>query len=464
MLLGIKEHEINQYWKRIMNTMDEGLMLVGPEGTIIMVNEAFEIMTGFKKDEITGRACTELSCDACEMALEKTDHGWCSLFYEEFKKKCRCNIVKKDGSFLPVLKNASVLRDDNGDIIGAVETLTDISELVELDRKVHQLERQYDVEGKFSGLVGSSASMQNVFKIILKAAESSSPVIIFGESGTGKELVARAIHMNGSRKNGPYVQVNCAALNESLIESELFGHTKGSFTGAYNHRIGRFEMAQSGDIFLDEIGDIPMSLQTKLLRVLESRQIERVGDNKPIHIDARIITATNKNLYHLIKQNQFRQDFFFRINVIPIHIPPLRERKEDIPMITDYLLQQLKKENKKDVTGVSLEAMEYLINYDWPGNVRELRSAIEYGFVIVDQGQIMPEHLPPEILNRTKIGSKTADFSGFNTSTEKENLINVLSECAGNQSKAAKILGISRVTVWNRIRKYGIDLNLYKEE
>jgi len=343
-----------------------------------------------------------------------------------------------------------------------VETLTDISELVELDRKVHQLERQYEVEGKFSGLVGSSTGMQNVFKIILKAAESNSPVIIYGESGTGKELVAHAIHMNSCRKNGPYVQVNCAALNESLIESELFGHTKGSFTGAHNHRIGRFEMAQSGDIFLDEIGDIPMSMQTKLLRVLESRQIERVGDNKPIHIDARIITATNKNLYHLIEQNQFRQDFFFRINVIPIHIPPLRDRKEDIPMIADYLLQQLKRENQKDVTGITTGAMESLIKYDWPGNVRELRSAIEYGFVIVDQGQIMPEHLPLEILNGRTRASKRADFSGSSTSPEKEDLINVLSECAGNQSKAAKILGISRVTVWNRIGKYGVDLSQFK--
>jgi len=442
-----------------MNTMDEGLMLVGPEGKIIMVNEAFETMTGYNKDEITGEECTLLECDACEMALEENDDAWCNLFFEEYKKKCRCNIVKKDGTFLPALKNASILRDDDNVVIGAVETITDLTELIKLDRKVNQLSRQFDTEGKFGGLIGNSAPMQNVYKIVLKAAESTSPVIIYGESGTGKELVAQAIHLNGTRKNGPYVQVNCAALTESLIESELFGHTKGAFTGAFNHRIGRFESAQGGDIFLDEIGDIPISMQTKLLRVLESRQIERVGDNKSIFFDARIITATNKDLYSLIAQNKFRQDFFFRINVIPIHIPPLRERKEDIPSIVSHFTHQLSLDTGKDILGVNSEALESLMTYDWPGNVRELRSAIEYAFVVVDHGHIEPEHLPPIVLDGGKGASYKSAFSNIKTLSEKGALIKALRENYGNQTKTANDLGVSRVTIWSRIKKYEIDLS-----
>jgi two-component system, NtrC family, response regulator HydG len=454
-----REHEINRYWKRIMNTMDEGLMLVGPEGSIIMVNEAFETMTGYSNKEVMGKACTMLNCDACEMALESNDEAWCSLFHEEVKKKCRCNIVTKDGTFTPVLKNASILKDDHGNVIGAVETLTDVSEIVRLDSKINQLSRQAESEGNLYGLIGESASMQNVFKIIKRAADSVSPVIIFGESGTGKELVARAIHLCGSRKNGPYVQVNCAALSESLVESELFGHTKGAFTGAYHHRIGRFEAAQGGDLFLDEIGDIPLPIQTKLLRVLESRFIERVGDNKPIFVDARIISATNQNLYSLIAENKFRKDFFFRINVIPIHIPPLRERKEDIPLIVTSLIRQLASETGKAVTGISSDALEYLISYSWPGNVRELRSAIEYSFVIVDKGHIGADHLPPTVLEREINFSGGIAMAEARTVSEKEALIKALRENEGNQSKTAKALGVSRVTIWNRINKYQIDLN-----
>ncbi len=454
-----REHEINRYWKRIMNTMDEGLMLVGPEGSIIMVNEAFETMTGYSGDEIVGKPCTTLNCDACEMALENNDEAWCSLFHEEFKKKCRCNVVTKDGTFLPVLKNASILRDDKGQVIGAVETLTDISEIVRLDSKINQLSRKAESEGNLCGLIGESAPMQNIFKIIKKAADSLSPVIIFGESGTGKELVARAIHLCGSRKNGPYVQVNCAALNESLIESELFGHTKGAFTGAYHHRVGRFEAALDGDLFLDEIGDIPLSIQTKLLRVLESRFIERVGDNKPIFVNARIISATNKDLNTLIEQQKFREDLFFRINVIPIYIPPLRDRKQDIPLIVNSLIRQQASETRKTVTRISSEALECLIAYNWPGNVRELRSAIEYAFVIVEQDQIGLQHLPRNIVNgEDRYNIEGITITESKSLSEKEALIKALRENEGNQSKAAKSLGVSRVTVWHRIKKHGVDL------
>ncbi len=235
--------------------------------------------------------------------------------------------------------------------MGVVETLTDISELTKLDEKVHFLSRHCDREDDFYGIVGRSQSMRHVFEMIKKAAESTAPVIILGESGTGKELVANAIHLCGTRKNGPFVQLNCAALNEAVLESELFGHVKGAFTGAFNSRIGRFEAANQGDIFLDELGDIPLSLQTKLLRVLESGRFERVGDISPILTDVRIITATNKNLEALIRQDRFRQDLFFRINVIPIHLPPLRERKQDIPLLVRTFIRRLNEKPAKRSTG-----------------------------------------------------------------------------------------------------------------
>ena len=226
-----------------------------------------------------------------------------------------------------------MLRDEGGNVIGAVETITDLSELDRLDQEVVHLTRQLGEDFGFHGIIGESPAMKKVFDLLQRAATSEAPMIIYGESGTGKELVARAVHELGSRKNRPFVQLNCAALNESLLESELFGHTKGSFTGAYRHKVGRFEAADGGDLFLDEIGDIPLSVQVKLLRVLESKQFERVGDHRPIRVDVRFITATNKDLSALIEEKKFRDDLFFRINVIPIHLPPLRRRREDIPLL-----------------------------------------------------------------------------------------------------------------------------------
>lgn len=245
-----------------------------------MVNKAFETLTGYDASQAMGMPCTMLGCDSCERFMQTRKNSiWCKLFEpgQQDMKKCRCLIRRKDGSFLQVLKNASVLRDENQAVVGVVETLTDISELAKLDEKVLFLSRHFNQEDEFYGIVGRSQPMCQVVEMIKKAAESTAPVIILGESGTGKELVANAIHLCGTRKNGPFVQLNCAALNDAVLESELFGHVKGAFTGAFNSRIGRFEAANQGDIFLDEIGDIPISLQTKLLRVLESGQFERVG-------------------------------------------------------------------------------------------------------------------------------------------------------------------------------------------
>jgi len=458
----MKEQEINRYWKRIINTMNDGLMLIGPDGAILMVNAAFEQLTGYTAKEVMGMPCTLLRCDACENFLQMKDgNPWCRLFVkgQEDIKKCRCHILKKDGSWLTALKNASVLRDDQGEPMGAVETIADISELDRLDKQVDQLSRQLGSEEGFCGLVGKSAEIHTVFDVVKKAAQSDASVIVYGESGTGKEMVAQAIHRCGRRSNGPFVQLNCAALNESLLESELFGHIKGAFTGAYRHRIGRFEAANGGDIFLDEIGDVPLSIQVKLLRILETRQFERVGEQEPISVNVRIITATNKNLEELIAQKAFREDLFFRINTIPIHIPPLRERQEDIPLLVTTFIRRLGKKTGKRISGLSPEAMEYLMNYRWPGNVRELKSALEYAFVIAEKGSIRKEQLPPTITRpRTPATAPNAYGAANMDAAEKTRLIDALRQTGGNQTQAAKVLGVNRVTVWNRMRKYGIDL------
>jgi len=461
----MKPPPISFPWEQIISTMNDVLMVIALDGTVVMVNQAFETHTGYTKNEVIGQPCTILECDACELTLNpgKGD-TWCALFEPSHEgiKRCRCNLRKKDGTYMPALKNASVLRDDQGAAVGSVETLTDISELDRLDREVVQLSRQLDQEEGFYGIIGKSIVMQRVFDVIQKTAKSDAPAIIYGESGTGKELVARAIHMIGRRKDKPYVQLNCAALNESLLESELFGHTKGAFTGALLHRVGRFEAANGGDIFLDEVGDIPLSIQVKLLRVIETKRFERVGDHQPIHVDVRIITATNKNLEEMIQTNLFREDLFYRVNVLPIYLPPLRDRQEDIPVLVNYFIRNMQRKNHKKISGLTKGAMEKIMTYYWPGNIRELKSALEYAFVIAERGMIDIDHLPPQILK--EVSSLNVDVGKSVRSlrqgdgSKKEALIEALRISQGNKSEAARILGVNRVTVWNRMKKYGIDL------
>ncbi|MBL0716122.1 MAG: sigma 54-interacting transcriptional regulator [Desulfosarcina sp.] len=450
--------DISRYWKRIINTMNDGLMLISAEGTILMVNKSFERLTGYRAEEVIGKSCTLLECDACEQELNNTSGEWCKLFqpHHPDMRRFRCGIVRKDGTCLSALKNASVLRDDQDNVLGAVETITDISEIDRLDQQVELLSRQLNDCREYQGIIGASPAIRNVIQVVEKAAQSQSPVIIFGESGTGKELVARAIHARGHRREGPYVQLNCAALNAALLESELFGHVKGAFTGAYRHRKGRFEAAHGGSIFLDEIGDIPLSVQIKLLRVLESKQIERVGDHRSVDVDVRIISATNQNLVTLIEQQQFREDLYFRINVIPIRIPPLRDRKDDIPLLVSSFIQRLQSRTGKSITGLTPEALQHFMDYSWPGNIRELKSVLEYAFVIAERGKIGIAHLPHPVAESPAANDGRRRTNG--ESPEKIALLDALRQTRGNQTQAARILGINRVTVWNRMRKYGIDL------
>lgn len=441
--------------------MNDGLFVIQPDGAISMINKAFERLTGYPAKAVIGKPCTILDCDQCDKELIGEGAAWCSLFNDGRSEVCyRCHITRIDGTRLPVLKNASLLQDDDGTSIGAVETITDLSELNRLDRQIDRLKRQLgEVEG-FHGIIGRSPAMQQVFEVILKAAVSDAPVIIFGESGVGKELVARAIHETGLRCDKPFVQLNCAALNESLLESEIFGHAKGAFTGAYRDRPGRFEVANGGDLFLDEVGDTPPSIQVKLLRVLETNTFERVGDHRSISVDVRIISATNQDLPKKIREGTFRDDFFFRINVIPIRVPPLRERPEDIPLLANHFLERFRLRTGKPICGISPQAMKQIMDNPWPGNVRELMSALEYAFVIGEGGVVTADHLPDTIgdlsVVRTPLNRKPAlDLA----CRERDQLIHALTAADGNRTRAARILGVHRLTVWNRIKKYSLDVD-----
>jgi two-component system, NtrC family, response regulator HydG len=457
------EREISRHWKEILNTINDGLVIIGPEGTVRMVNGALEELTGYSKQDIVGQPCSIFNCDVCEVARREVSGKWCLLFDLGQTTKKRCLIARKDGSYAPVLKKASLLKDKQGNVLGAVETFTDLSEIDKRDQRIEELTRLFETESGFHGIVGRSAVIQKVFLILEKAAHSDAPVIIYGASGTGKELVARAIHEIGRRRDGPFIQLNCAALNEALLESELFGHVKGAFTGAYRHRQGRFEAAHGGDIFLDEIGDIPLSIQVKLLRVLETKQFERVGDHRPVSVDVRIVAATHRDINELVAEKKFREDLFFRINVIPIYLPPLRERMEDLPLLAAHFIVQLRLRSGKDISGLAPEAMKLFMSHHWPGNVRELRSALEYAFVIAEKGLIEPDHLPLQLLGEVqKCVLRAVSADGDKAS--RAAVVQALHRSQGNVSQAARLLGVSRVTLWNRMKKYGIDLKRVIED
>jgi len=352
-----------------------------------------------------------------------------------------------------VIKNASVLRDAAGRILGAVETLTDLSEIVRQQQEILELRKSLHLEEGYHGIFGESTAMQSVYELVDNVGKTDAPVMIYGESGTGKELVARALHDVSPRSHRPFIKVNCAALNENLLESELFGHIRGAYTGADRNRIGRFEAAHEGTIFLDEVGDIPLSIQVKLLRVLEEKEIERVGDHRPIRVDVRIVSATNRNLERLIENGRFREDLFFRINVFPIRLPPLRDRPGDIPVIVEHFIRQNNERTGKRILRISPEAMERLLAYSWPGNVRELRNAMEYAFVLCPNGSIEMRHLPHKIVSRPAIVSvNSSEGSG-----KKERLIKALEKTAWNRAEAARQLGVSRVTLWKWIKKHGLE-------
>jgi two-component system response regulator HydG len=453
------------FYRTVVETMGEGLLIVDTGGVIQAVNPAFETMTGYSSTELVGKGCRVLNCTGCKTFGNGSEKPWCGLFLRGSIRHRKCEITAKDGSTIHIMKHATILHDETGSVTGAVEALTDISEMVRKEEEIHSLRLTLHQQAGVLGMVGTSQAIQNLLRLIESVALSSAPVLIYGESGVGKELVARAVHEFGGRAERTFIKVNCASLNENLLESELFGHVKGAFTGAGRNRVGRFEAASGGSIFLDEIGDVSPAIQVKLLRVLESKEIERVGDHRPIPVEVRIITATNKNLDELVAQKLFREDLFYRINVVPIHVPPLRERKEDIPLLAQTFIDRIAAQSGKSIAGLSAEALEKICDYDWPGNVRELRNTIEYAFVLCHEPFIELQHLPPR-LTAAEVGSRahlpvTAsnrvdNFRDGMVAQERERLIEALKQAGGSRSRTAEILGVSRVTVWKKIKKFGI--------
>jgi PAS domain S-box-containing protein len=455
--LNEKALDLNYYWKSVVDTIQDGIMIVNPQGTIISINRAFEDISGYKKSQIVGKSCSTINCSSCEVIRREENCHWCVMFKKGSLKKQKCSLTRKDGRIVHIFKNASVLKDQNGVVTGAVETMTDITDLMDKEAQIENYRRELDAEDRFYGMIGVSEPMQQVFELITNAAQSDAPVIIFGESGTGKEMVAKAIHDAGGRSNQPYMKVNCAALNESLLESELFGHVKGAYTGAHQSREGRFEAANGGDIFLDEIGDLPLSTQVKLLRVLEEKVVERVGDNRSIKADVRIISATNRDLPKLIDKGAFREDFYYRINVIPIHIPPLRERIEDIPLLARSFFNRILLKSNKKIDGIAKTAMDALVSYTWPGNARELKSAFEFAVVTCPGGMIDPDHLPPQILATPSpcAPPEIIEHESLDD-VKRRRLVDALKRANGNQSEAARLLGMSRTSVWNQMKKFAL--------
>jgi len=444
----------DQSWKLVIDTMMEGLMLVDKEGVILTVNQALEQITGFSRDELIGQPCSIIKCDTCFGAGGRR----CQLFKKGRVRRCNCVMQRKDGTPVHVLKNATVLKDASGRAVAGVETITDLSEVLAKEKVISRLRRELSREDGFHGILGKSPAMVQLFTLVESAAASEAPVIIYGESGTGKELVAAAIHKLSPRSRGPFIKVNSAALNESLLESELFGHVKGAFTGADRTRVGRFEAASGGDIFLDEIGDLPPSTQAKLLRVLQEKVIEKVGSQRPIPVDVRIITATNQDLERLMAAGRFREDLYYRIGVIPISLPPLRERREDIPLLVEAFIERARLKTRKAITGISKEAMEALMHHSWPGNVRELINVIEYAWVLCPEGMIQPGHLPAPLGLGGGRHFRSPGALPAGRQQERQRLVEALAASRGKKTEAARLLGISRVTLWKRLKAHNLEV------
>jgi Nif-specific regulatory protein len=331
--------------------------------------------------------------------------------------------------------------------------------LEENQRLLEELKERFQPQN----IIGNSRAMRDVYRMIMQVAKTETNVLIRGESGTGKELIAQAIHYNSLRAKSPLIKVNCAALPESIIESELFGHEKGAFTGAVSSRKGRFELADNGTLFLDEIGDISPAVQIKLLRVLQEREFERVGSMTSVKVNVRLIAATNRNLEELMKQGMFREDLYYRINVFPIHVPSLRERKTDITLLADYFVKKYAKLNSKEIKRISTPAIDMLMSYHWPGNVRELENCIERAVILSIDGVIHGHHLPPSL--QTAEASNTKHSSNFNEAVENfeyELICDALKSSRGNIAEAARNLGITERIMGLRVRKYNIDLKRFK--
>jgi PAS domain S-box-containing protein len=446
----------------ILQTLAEGLFIIDTNGVIQYCNSALLEMTGKTREEIIGQTCCSLMKERC------SPPPTCNLFKAGSLINAECEIAQNSGEAIPVLKNAKVLIDKDGNITGAVETLTDISSLRISQNRVHELENDLKNRDRMGNIVGKSHAIREIFNLIELASASNATVLITGETGTGKELAAAAIHQNSPRREGPFVKLNCSALPEALLESELFGHAKGSFTGAIRDKTGKFELADKGTLFLDEIGELSPLIQVKLLRFLQEHEFERVGDNVVRKTDVRIIAATHRDLRKMIYDGTFREDLFYRLKVFPIHIPPLRERKEDIGLLIDHFIKKFNSETGKKITGLTHDSAITMMDYCWPGNIRELENAIEHAFVTCQDTRIDLFDLPLEIrkveLRKGICATTTPDLMSQRqypipvkrSQLSDDEFKQILIECNGNQSEAARRLGVDRTTIWRKMKKAGI--------
>ncbi len=432
----------------IFNSNIEGIFTIDEEWNVTSFNTSAEKITGFKSSEAIGKKCWQIfNSSVCRNGchMEQTMKRGKPTIGNEI------NIVNKKGNIIPIRVNSSILTNNKNEKIGAVETFLDISE-------IKNLSEHLDEKFKYENIVGKNKEIKQIINVLESVAQTDSSVLITGESGTGKELAARAIHLNSARRTGPFAAVNCSAFAESLIESELFGHEKGAFTGAIKTKIGRFELANDGTLFLDEIGDLSTTVQTKLLRVLETREIERVGSNKPIKIDTRIIVATNKDLEKEIEAGRFREDLYYRINVMNIHLPPLRERKDDLPILVNHFIEKFNEKFERKIKHFSSSAFDLLMEHNWPGNIRELENVIEHCFVLCGSDVIQVEHLPKRLRDKNVYITSNNSSTDLNhiKDAERNIIIETLKKHNGNKGKTAGELNIHPTTLWRKMKKFGI--------
>jgi PAS domain S-box-containing protein len=438
-----RDHDI------ILDSIADGVFTVDHAWRITSFNRAAEKITGVPREEAIGQMCKDvLRADSCE--------GNCllgqTLESGEPVSDKTVHIVSADGERIPVSISTALLKDEKGKVIGGVETFKDIS-LVEKLRK--RIEKSYT----FEDIVSKSYKMYELFNLLPDISESGSTVLIEGESGTGKELFARAIHNLSLRRDGPFVTVNSGALPDTLLESELFGYKAGAFTDAKKDKPGRFMLAQGGTIFLDEIGDISSALQVRLLRVLQDRTFEPLGAVKSEKTDVRVIAATNKNLKKLVKKGNFREDLYYRINIVQLVLPPLRERKEDIPLLVDHFIKNFNSIQNKDILGISDEALACLMSYDYPGNIRELENIIERSFILCKTRMIQRGHLPEPLCDSDESGYSRHPETVTFRDMEAIFLTNALRRNGWNRIKTAKELGIHKSTLYRKIQSLGIELS-----
>ncbi len=428
----------------ILDSIADGVFTVDRDWQITFFNRGAEKITGIPREEALGRRCCEVfRANICENA--------CALHQTLQTGKPVVNksifIVNADGERIPVSISTALLRDEDGEPIGGVETFRDLS-------VVEELRKELSGQWGFADMIGKSRAMRQVFEVLPQIAESECTVLIEGESGTGKELVARAIHDLSPRANGPLVSVNCASLPETLLASELFGHVAGAFTDARTDKPGRFARAEGGTLFLDEIGDIPPALQVQLLRVLQEKEYEPLGGTRPVKADVRVLAATNRDLGELVEQGVFRRDLYYRIHVIAIKLPALRDRREDIPLLVDHFIERFNRVHDRRIRGVSDDVMEFLMHKDFKGNVRELENIIEHAFVLCRDDMIRVEHLPPDA--RSAHEESAGPVSGTLADQEKRQILSVLERHDWNRTEAARELGIHKTTLWRKLKRYNL--------